>query len=57
MSVLAQDLIPGSFQVIQHYLESIPSLVFPEETRFNFWNADTETLPLLCVDLQVNVVF
>lgn len=35
-SVLAQDLILGSFQAIKHYLESAPSLVFPEETGFNF---------------------
>lgn len=47
MSVLAQDLIPGSFQVIECYLESIPSMVFPGETRFNFWNADIEFAPFM----------
>lgn len=36
ISVLGQDLIPDFFQVIKCYLESIPSLVFPEEIRFNF---------------------
>lgn len=45
MSVLGQDLIPGSFQVGKRYLESTPSLVLPEETRFNFWNADTRVWP------------
>lgn len=52
LPVLAQDLIPTSFQVIQHHLQSIPSPVPPGETSFHFWNANAESLPQVAVFLE-----